>query len=231
MNSNNPSEHSYIFLNTSNELFEADVFDVNLAEAENLFSKPMHRSQPKRINAYDTQLIEESSNIATPENFKPKFKIDELKQELGKIDKQIEFAKMTDNQLLVKDLYIERYKITHQINAINDSYGDDVSKDLIKMLIRMFSKIAGKFLGCTKKFKSSFRELFLSKAVRPLTKSAHLKDAIDTLDTLNHNVDELSHQRIPYGENEMRYDALTKCLTQATSIQSLISKEVDKKRK
>ena len=53
-----------------------------------------------------------------------------------------------------------------------------------------------------------------------------LKEILDKMNTLNQNVSELSCLRIPYGEQEAKYEELAKYISQATSIQALIKKEI-----
>ena len=50
---------------------------------------------------------------------------------------------------------------------------------------------------------------------------------LKTLNTLNQNVTELSTLRMPYGEQEYKYEELAKYISQATSIQALIKKEIN----
>ena len=80
----------------------------------------------------------------------------------------------------------------------------------MKVIARFFTRHV--FAKISKKFKSI----------------ADLGDSLDTLMSINNNVDELIAMKIPYGETKANYEKLTNYLYRANKIHSQISRKVQK---
>ena len=214
-----------IALNSDNNeknpaIFDDESWHVDFSSEKNVFSaSPKHHK--KRINALDTQLMEKTSES---EDFMPAAKLDTLRTELEKIDKQIEYAKMTDNKLLIKDLYIERYRIAHEMDAINTNYEGYNAESMLRKFMRGFAVVIKVMVNVKKSFISYLHKI-RSKMSSNIAKTSKLQEVVNTLDGLNQSVDELSNLSIPYGEQETRYEELTKYLSQANSINGKLKME------
>ena len=211
------------------DLTDAMYIDEQLRNAKNVFS-PTKTSHPKRLNAYDTQLLEENPTPIQPELLNTREKLTLLEEKLQKIDEKISFATMTDNQTLVQDLQIERYKIVNQLEQLKSIPIHHQSDTLYSRFVLFIANIFTTLNKNKQKKMRFLRNKFLTKMLRPITRSHKLREVISTLDVLNQNVNELSNLRIPYGEHEARYEELTKYISQASSIQAIIKKDIaDKK--
>ena len=212
------------------DVLDETFVDEKLRNSENVFSKQKNKNS-KRLNAYDTQLLEETAAPIQPELLNPKEKLRSLEEKLQQIDEKISFATMTENHSLVQDLQHERYKLVHQIEQVKNIPQKYESNTLYSKIVSFFVQILKGVKRKKRSFKKIYQSHFLTKILRPLMRSQQLREVITTLNTLNQNVNELSQLRIPYGEHEARYEELTKYITQATSIQALIKKDIDSKNK
>ena len=182
----------------------------------------------KRLNAYDTELFEEVpiTKIDTSVNFSGEKKIRELDNRLKKIDEQIKSSAAYNDEALVKELHIERYRIMRQIDNLKAMSNKVVNPDTPYGRIFVAAvKIATEFEKKRQRIARFFKNKVVSKILKPFSKSEKLKEMLSTLNTLNTNVNQLCTLRIPYGEQEMKYEELAKYISQAASIQSLIKKE------
>ena len=71
----------------------------------------------------------------------------------------------------------------------------------------------------------NFEDLKVSKKFKSI---ADLGDSLDTLVSINSNVDELIAMKVPYGETKANYEKLTNYLYRANRIHSDISKKMQK---
>ena len=69
------------------------------------------------------------------------------------------------------------------------------------------------------------RHIF-SKISKKFKSIADLGDSLDTLESINDNVDELIAMKVPYGETKANYEKLTNYLYRANRIHSQISKKM-----
>lgn len=204
------------------------LLNATLNNAYNVFAQNRSRSI-KRLNAYDTELFEEIpvTKINSDLSFNGKTKIQELDNELKNIDEKIKFAEVRKDEVAIKDLHIERYKIIQQIEYLKSTAPKSLNLDT------PYGHLVAFIAGFTKNVKRKqskidtfVHEKVMSKLLTPFSKSQKLKEILDKMNTLNQNVSELSCLRIPYGEQEAKYEELAKYISQATSIQALIKKEI-----
>lgn len=204
------------------------LLNATLNNAYNVFAQNRPRAL-KRLNAYDTELFEEIpvTKINTDINFNGKTKIQELDNELKNIDEKIKFAQIRKDEIAVKDLHIERYKIIQQIEYLKSAAPKSLNLDTpYGHLVAFIAGLAKNVKKKQSKIDKFVQEKVMNKLLSPFSRSQNLKEILNKLNTLNQNVSELSCLRIPYGEQEAKYEELAKYISQATSIQALIKKEI-----
>jgi len=67
-----------------------------------------------------------------------------------------------------------------------------------------------------------------SKVSKKFKSIADLSESLDTLTSINDNVDELIAMKVPYGETKANYEKLTNYLYRANRIHSDISRKMQK---
>ena len=204
------------------------IFNAALNGSYNVFAQNRPR-MIKRLNAYDTELLEDVpvAKIDADVSFNSQNKIQELDNRLKKIDEQIKFSASRNDEISLKELHVERYRIMRRIDELKGVSEKIISPDTPYGRVLYFVvKIADKVSDKKRQLNNFVKDNIVSKMMQPFSKAEKLKDILSTLNTLNGNVSELCSLRIPYGEQEMKYEELAKYLSQATSIQSLIKKEM-----
>lgn len=231
MDNKNFFQHSYND-STSSDIIDEKMFDETLRNAQNVFSANMTQpiKQLKRLNAFDTQLLEENPLQPNTDLFPPFEQISKLEEDLKKLDEKIEVALIMESNHVVQDLQIERYKLIHQIELLKSTPKRFLKDSPYSRFVTFIANFLKKFDKPKRKIKYFYKRNFITKTLRPIARSQKLREAIGTLNNLNQNVTQLSQLRIPYGEQNARYEELTKYITQATSIQALIKKDFDKKK-
>ena len=231
MDNENFFQHSYSD-STPSDIIDEKMFDETLRNAQNVFSSNATRpiKHSKRLNAFDTQLFEEQPLQTDTELLSPSEQISRLEADLKKLDEKIEIALITESNHVVQDLQIERYKLIHQIDLLKSVPKRFLNNSLYSKFVTFVANLLKKFDKPKRKIKYIYKRNFITKTLRPIARSQKLREAIGTLDNLNQNVNQLSKLRIPYGEQEARYEELTKYISQATSIQALIKKDFDEKK-
>lgn len=78
-----------------------------------------------------------------------------------------------------------------------------------------------------KAFKSFLRRSKFLRKYTPLVKAMMVKDTLGKLDKINKSVDELVKMKVPFGEQEERYETLVNHLSRAGALHSQILKELN----
>ena len=124
----------------------------------------------------------------------------------------------------LKSLYIKDYKIlqdfhinfTSNLSVLIGENGSGKSS-IIECLAYIFGHLH-KFFVLNDKTAEFISNKILSKISKRFNSGQDLKLAVNKLETINRNVNELVSLQAPYGEAEEKYDQLTKYLTKANTI-------------
>lgn len=218
--------------NLSGHTYNPQVSDANLHNQHNLNNQQAELVQQpiNRLNALDSTLLENNAyKDIDDEAFKTEYRIEKLENELRIIDKQIKTAKSLNDQTKVDMLTMKKHSIENELNHLHITYtGGDVSRKLSNGITAIMSpkkNFTENIIDKTTKFIS---EKFLSKISKRFNSGQDLKLAVNKLETINKNVNELVSLQAPYGEAEEKYDQLTKYLTKANTIQYQVSRELSK---
>ena len=210
------------------EAIDNIMFNKSLNNSYNVFANNRVHSM-RRLNAYDTELFEEKpiKNSDVNVNYSPEQKLKKLDSELKKIDEKLDYATRMNEEILVKDLHIERYKIIQEMDTLKETY----SKFNPETPYGHFVSFASSCIRKTSEKKDILGNLIynkvLAKVLKPLEKSQKLREITKKLNDINKNVDELSGMSVPYGEYDKKYSQLAQYLSEANSLQSAIEKEIN----
>ncbi len=176
-----------------------------------------------KLNDYDSNLLNNNSvNELSDEFINLEYKIAEKTEMLDAINTKIKGAELLGKLLDVMELKIQAKTLEKEIAELKEQYSkrnfaEKLAGSAIKqkknepVVIRMQKFISKKIIAkVSKKFKSIM----------------DLSDSLDTLKSINQNVDELIAMKVPYGETTASYEKLTAYLYRANKIHSQISKSM-----
>ena len=206
---------------------KAEIIQNN--QTNNLHSEPTTQSL-NRLNALDSTLLENNAYKDIDDDaFKTEYKIEKLESELKIIEKQIKTAASLNDQSKADMLTMKKHSIEKELSSLYNSYkGGDISRKLTNGITTIMSPKKNVFETVIDKTVGFISDKLLSKISRRFSSGQGLKLAVNKLENINKNVNELVSLQAPYGEAEEKYDQLTKYLTKANTIQYQVSKELSK---
>lgn len=225
----NPAEHTVTGqsqLNSNPE--QRDILPANQDSIKESPSVNEKQSQHARLNALDsTILINESYQNIDDEVFKAEYQIDRLESQIRSIEQEIENAKAINDFQKVDILTMRKHAMQDKLSELCQKYGkSDVTT---KLSSDIASVLRIKPNAVTKMIDNAF-EVVKAKVLPLISKKynsgKNIKAALNKLETLNKNVDELVTMQMPYGEADERYDLLSEYLNRANVIHFNISKTV-----
>lgn len=176
-----------------------------------------------KLNDYDSNLLNNNSiNELSDEFIKLEYKIAEKTEMLDAINTKIKGAELLGKLLDVMELKLQAKTLENEIAELKEQYSrrnfaEKFTGSALKppkkqpFIIRMQKFISKKIISkVSKKFKSIM----------------DLSDSLDTLKSINQNVDELIAMKVPYGETKASYEKLTAYLYRANKIHSQITKSM-----
>lgn len=239
MSNNN---HDNIFFTSTNKHLNFDNLDVNLDEEKNIFNlnsnktsnifennigneteKPFEKNNLKRLNSFDNLILDSAFFIKLDdESLSLDERIMRLEIFLENINEKIKIAKQNKNQNQIQFLQDEQKQVLAKLEVLKEN---QKSQNIIsKINIDDY-----KFLNNLKSYFSKFNFLFkiIYKIFKPFYFKSNFKKTLMKLNNINDNVSELIKLKVPYGEEEQRYETLVYNLTKAGVLHSQISKEIN----
>ena len=219
-----------------NEENKKNIFSTLKGAETNWFITPQTISisnlvtNPHRLNDLDSNILEERAYLnVEDESLKLEYKIEDKEKVLKDLNEKIKIADQVGNQ---QDLFSLRIKKQRIEGELRDLYKEYSSKDLPSKLsggINNIAEHANKrkmpVINAIKKF---IKRHILARVSKRFKSIVALGDSLDTLATINKNVDELIKMKTPYGETTQNYERLTEYLYKANKIRSQISKSMGK---
>ena len=191
-------------------------------------SKPFSQEKKRRLNDYDSNLLEEDAYKDV--KFKLEYKISKIEEELKTIDTQILLLEeIQDYEQLMffkkrKKILEEDYQYCLKVYN-NKSYSTKITEFIFKSLGFKKNKEHKQISGVYKKFISKI-SLILPQT---LVSIIEIKKSLNKLENINKNVDDLMGLNIPYGEYSDKYQQLSKYIIKANSIHSELSNMIKKR--
>ncbi|MBP7212184.1 hypothetical protein KBA27_05050 [bacterium] len=181
-----------------------------------------------RMNDFESNILENSAYLGLPDEvLKIEHKIDMDEKLLAKITQEIETLQAFEEEVQLEDLINQKKLLELEIEELCEEYAKyGLSAKLsgkLASIIRYGKKAQKGAFSNTKKF---IVKKVLSKLSKKFKYSQNVKDALQTLENINSDVDELVKMNVPYGEKLIRYDRLTAYLNKANVIHAQITKDL-----
>ena len=158
----------------------------------------------KRLNDYDLNILNDKALKETDdESLRLEILIHKKEDELEDINSKIKGREVIGKLLDVMELRIKAKQIENELNELKEEF----AKNNFKMRLKTQRPKSKKRLPMIKRFQ---------------------RFTLDTLESINENVDELIAMKVPYGETKANYEKLTAYLYRANRIHSEIAKKMNK---
>lgn len=221
---------------------EKDTFEVKHSQLSNtnfflsdensveLFDNQNITEPSRRLNDYDFNLLKEDAyKDVSDDLFKLEYKISRIEEEIKSVDSQFELAMEIQDYNLTEELNERKKILQEDLESLVAIYNDkSLSARISDKILNLFGDKVKKSLLNINKKTLSLSEVILSKLPKQFSSAIELKKSLLKLENLNKSVDELMSLNIPYGENFNKYEQLSKYIIKANSIQSEISKYMNK---
>lgn len=176
-----------------------------------------------KLNDYDSNLLNNNSVDELGDEFiKLEYKIAEKTEMLDAVNAKIKGAELLGKLLDVMELKIQAKTLEKEIAELKEEFSKR----------NLAEKIAGSAIKGSKqesvitKMQKFISKKIISKVSKKFKSIMDLSDSLDTLRSINQNVDELIAMKVPYGETTASYEKLTAYLYRANKIHSQITKSM-----
>ena len=189
---------------------------------ENLFQNNF-----KRLNDIDQNILNNNSfKDLDDKTLKLECLIAEKEEALDALNLKIKGAELIGKLLDVMDLKIQAKKLENEITELKEQYSKrGLTEKLTTVITPKKNKPKLSPIGRLARFVSRKIIAKMSKKVQSIF---DMSDSLETLTSINENVDELIAMKVPYGETKANYEKLTNYLYRANKIRSQINKKMQK---
>lgn len=181
----------------------------------------------KRINDIDENILNNNSFKALDDKtLKLECIIAEKEEALDSLNAKIKGAELLGKLLDVMDLKIQAKRIENEINDLKEQLSKrNLAEKLTDVITPKKTKSKLSLIHRLARFVS---RKILAKMSKKIQSIFDMSDSLETLTSINANVDELISMKVPYGETKANYEKLTNYLYRANRIRSQINKRMQK---
>lgn len=181
----------------------------------------------KRLNDYDLNILNDNSfKDLDDKTLKLECLIAEKEEALDALNSKIKGAELLGKLLDVMDLKIRAKHIENELVQLREEYSKrNITEKLTDVITPKKKKIKLSPIHRLARFVSRKIIARMSKKVQSIL---DMSDSLETLTSINENVDELIAMKVPYGETKVNYEKLTNYLYRANRIHSEINKKMQK---
>lgn len=181
----------------------------------------------KRLNDIDQNILNNNSfKDLDDKTLQIECLIAEKEEALEALNSKIKGAELLGKLLDVMDLKIQAKQLENEITDLKEQCS---KKSLAERLTTVITpkKPRAKVSPIVRLARFVSRKI-LAKMSKKVQSIFDLSDSLETLTSINANVDELIAMKVPYGETKANYEKLTNYLYRANKIRSQINKRMQK---
>ncbi len=181
----------------------------------------------KRLNDYDLNILNDNSfKDLDDKTLKLECLIAEKEEALDALNMKIKGAELLGKLLDVMDLKIRAKQIENELVQLKEEYSKrNITEKLTDVITPKKQKSKLSPIHSLARFVS---RKIIAKLSTKFKSILDLSDSLETLESINENVDELIAMKVPYGETKANYEKLTNYLYHANRIHSQINKKMQK---
>lgn len=187
----------------------------------------MFQNNIKRLNDYDLNILNDNSfKDLDDKTLQLECIIAEKEEALDAINMKIKGAELIGKLLDVMDLKIKAKQLENEIAELKSEYSKRNIAE--KLTDTITSKRPKPKLSPIRRLARFVSRKIIAKMSKKVKSIMDLGDSLDTLTSINENVDELIAMKVPYGETKANYEKLTNYLYRANRIHSQINKKMQR---
>ena len=181
----------------------------------------------RRLNDIDQNILNNNSfKDLDDKTLKLECLIAEKEEALDALNSKIKGAELLGKLLEVMYLKIQAKQIENEIADLREQYSKrGLAEKLTTVITPKKTKVKLSPIARLARFVSRKVIAKMSKKVQSIF---DMSDSLETLTSINENVDELIAMKVPYGETKANYEKLTNYLYRANKIRSQINKRMQK---
>ena len=190
---------------------------------ENLFQNNF-----RRLNDIDENILNNNSfKDLDDKTLKLECIISEKEEALEAINAKVKGAELLGKLLDVMDLKIQAKQLENEIADLKEQYSKrGLAEKLTDVVVH--NKKPKVRLSPIKRLARFVSRRIIAKMSKRVQSIFDMSDSLETLTSINANVDELIAMKVPYGETKANYEKLTNYLYRANRIHSQINKKMQK---
>ena len=181
----------------------------------------------KRLNDYDLNILNDNSfKDLDDKTLKLECLIAEKEEALDALNMKIKGTELLGKLLDVMNLKIRAKQIENELVQLKEEYSKrNITEKLTDVITPKKQKLKLSPIHSLARFVS---RKIIAKLSTKFKSILDLSDSLETLESINENVDELIAMKVPYGETKANYEKLTNYLYHANRIHSQINKKMQK---
>ena len=185
---------------------------------------------PQRLNGLDSKILEEKIYLDAQDTpLKLEYKIEEKEKIIKDLNSKIRAAEAVANQQDLFNLKVKKQRLDNELRALYKEYSSqNLSSKISSGINGAVSGVKHRKMPVINSIKRFIKRYILARISRKFKSIVAIGDSLDTLDTINKNVDELLKMKTPYGETAQNYQKLTEYLYRAHKIRSQINNSIKK---
>jgi len=234
-NANNPVN---FFQFTKEQLFlNIEKYDcIKKSNPSTMFSTntinttKINQIYPKRLNSIDTSMLEDAAyTVLDNEELKLEKQIEDTEKILKELTEKLIVADTIKDDIKKRELIIQRKAIIEKRENLLEQYKTQNFETRLTSIYTQIKKIPANIKRTLKKkIKNYIKNSKFLKSFKPIMRAILVRDTINRLNKINKSVDELVNMKVPFGEQEEKYNALINHLSRATALHAQIRKEIKK---
>lgn len=182
----------------------------------------------KRLNSLDSTILEENAYKALDNNdLKLEKTIENAQLELNSIEEKLIVAETIQDEKAIKELRVQKKQLQKTLENLEADYkAQNIDTKLTSIIAQILDTPKKVKEAASKYFRAFVRRSKFIRQFTPIMRSLMVRDTLGRLDKINKSVDELVKMKVPFGEQEQRYETLINHLSRAGALHSQIMKEL-----
>lgn len=186
-------------------------------------------AMPTRLNSMDSSMLEDAAyNVLDDIELKLEKKIEKIEAAIRALNEKIIVADTIQDDATKKELLKQKKILLQNREVLLVQYKSQNSETFMVSVLTELFKLPKKIRkNIRKSFKKFLRTSKLMQHFTPLVRSLTVRDTLGRLNKINKSVDELVNMKVPFGEQEERYETLVTHLSRAGALHSQIMRELN----
>ncbi len=209
-------------------LNKPQVTIFNKKQLEEIEEEKKERLQLKRLNATDTSMLEENAyKVLDNPELKLEKRIEDCEKALTDINEKLIVAETIKDVKAQKELSYKKNVLEKNLNTLQTQYKEQNFETGLTSVITNLLLLPKKIKDKTKSYlKHLFKNSKFLRQHTPIVRTLMVRETLGKLDKINKSVDELVKMKVPFGEQEEKYETLVNHLQKAGALHAQILKEL-----